>query len=107
MDPTSIIAEAVPISESNFMLDSNRHLYDWLIEGETRTQQINELMNDVDRQYASQQPRVDRRNIEKEQIYDSVERLFQSRSLVIEMGGGFKEDYLSNETDPSIKLSSN
>jgi hypothetical protein len=92
------------VSGGNFLFASNRHLYEWISENDIRQKQIDDFMKSTDRQYASKQPSFDKRAIEKAEIYDTVERIYEQRSKLAQENGGFKEDYLSNETDPSIKL---
>jgi hypothetical protein len=99
MDPTSV---APTPNENGWGYASNRHLYEWLVENETNNEQIQTFMSEVDKNYTSKQPNVNFRKIELAEIYDSVERIYEARQQ--RDGMSWFEDYISNETDPQIKL---
>lgn len=102
MDPSSV---AEPIIENDFGFASNRHLYEWLVENDVHNEQIQTHYRDVDKQYTNKQNNVNGRIVEMGEIYDSIERTFAKRNETdaIEMAG-WREDYLSNETDPQLIL---
>lgn len=102
MDPTSVASEVL---DPSFGYASNKHLYDWLTENERHEEMRQTLYREVDRQYASKQTKVNNRKSELADIYDSVERTFERRAIINSIeGAGWDEDYLSNETDPQLKL---
>lgn len=98
MDPSSVQS----IQENEFMFASNRHLYEWLTEGDQHDAQIQLHYNESDRQYASKQSRVNLNKTKEKDIYDEVDRIFELRSTTNSQF--WDEDYLSNETDPQLKL---
>lgn len=110
MDPTSV---ATPLVEPQFGYQSNKHLNDWITESEIHSAQIEAVYIENDRDQANKQPNVNARKIVLGDIWDDYERSFNARGREIEGElflskgtdtGSWMEDYITNETDPRIKL---
>lgn len=102
MDPSSV--SDIGFS-GEFGYASNKHLNNWIVENDTHNEQIQNFLYDTDRQYSSKQKLVTDRKKELGDIYDSIERTFDKRDEIDQVYGiNWDEDYLSNETDPLIKL---
>jgi hypothetical protein len=110
MDPTSV---AAPITESQFGYQSNKHLNDWILENELHTAQIYDVYSEIERNQASKQPKVNARKVVLGELWDDFERTMNAQGREIEGEifnskgtdtGSWMEDFITNETDPQIKL---
>lgn len=104
MDDSTPAIEQVPRQVWGYA--SNRHLNAWLSMGRVAEDERQELLTEMDPKMAGTQERVNLRKVMRGEIYDSFERVMEKRAEVVvrEGGGVWKEDPLSNEVDPSLKL---
>lgn len=110
MDPTSI---AAPLIEREFGYQSNKHLYDWITENETHSLEIQTVIRESDRNSSNKQYKVNARKETLGEIWDDLNRTYEARGNEIDGEifkskgtdtGSWMEDYITNETDPQIKL---